>query len=292
MYNYAEVIIMMHMDLKIAGIVSNRHKDIDFKGAKQVAGVLRQRGIDVCFDSSGMPDGETDVLDYEKVGCVFVLGGDGTILKAAATACTYSVPMLGINLGRLGFLTEVELGGIEGAVDRILSGDYYIEKRLMLHGSILEHGNIVQEGNALNEIAVVKKDTGRMIDIELVINGELADKMPCDGMLISTPTGSTGYALSAGGPIVCPRLECIIAAPICAHTLHSKTIVASPHDTIILKASAPYGVMLTADGVVLHEIEDGEIIKVKRSTYSAHFIRFTEGYFYPLLRSKFLNWDR
>jgi len=280
------------MDLKAIGIVSNRHKDIDLKGAVRVAKLLRDRGIVVSFDEQGMPDGETAVIDYEKVGCIFVLGGDGTLLKAAASASTFGVPMLGINLGRLGFLTEVEVGDIEAAVDNIAAGKFYLEQRMMLKGCVKNNGDTLFEATALNEIAVVKKDTARMINIELIINGALADKMPCDGMLISTPTGSTGYALSAGGPIVCPRLECILAAPVCPHTLHSKPIIASPEDTIVIRPSAPCGVMLSTDGVVQREIACGEVVQVSKAAHYSHFIRFKENYFYPLLRSKFLTWDR
>jgi len=283
---------MLCMDLRKVGIVSNRHKDIGLKGAATVAAMLRARGIAVSFDAAGMPNGESEALNCAEADCIIVLGGDGTILKAAGPASRSGVPMLGINLGRLGFLNEVELDEVEAAIDDILAGECYVEERMMLRGTVEQDGKTLAEACALNEIAVVKKDTARMIHIELRINGAVADQMPCDGVLISTPTGSTGYALSAGGPIVCPKLECILAAPVCPHTLHSRTIVASASDTLTVTASGPGGVMVAADGDVMREIGGGEIVKVCKADFAAHFIRLEERYFYPLLRKKFLNWDK
>ncbi len=160
----------------------------------------------------------------------------------------------------------------------------------MLSGSIEGEDDFTV--TALNDIALVKKDMARMINIELIINGALADKMPCDGMLIATPTGSTAYSLSAGGPIVSPKLKCILATPLNAHTLHSKPIIVSPDDIITLKPTVRSGALLTSDGVVAREIYSGEVVKITKSKYIANFIRFQEDYFYPLLRSKFLNWDK
>ncbi len=280
------------MDLKNVGIISNPQKDIGFAGAAIVAKLLRDRGISVSFDENGPANGESDLIDYANVDCLFVLGGDGTLLKAATDAGEHGVRILGINLGRLGFLTEVELGDIENAIERIIADEYFTEQRLMLSGSVECEGEEVFCVTALNDIALVKKDVARMINIKLIINGALADEMPCDGMLIATPTGSTAYSLSAGGPIVSPKLKCILATPLNAHTLHSKPIIVSPDDIITLKSIVRSGALLTSDGVVVREIYDGEIVKIKKSKYLANFIRFHEDYFYPLLRSKFLNWDK
>ncbi|MDD5016476.1 MAG: NAD(+)/NADH kinase [Eubacteriales bacterium] len=280
------------MEIKRAGVFSNKKKDIGLKGAALVAQYLRERGIAVSFDADGMPDGEADVTDCARVDCLFVLGGDGTILKAATMASAYGVSMLGINLGRLGFLTEVELHCVEDAIDNILGDRYYLEKRLMLSCCVCDGDNTVYRVDALNDAAVLKKDMSRMINIELIINGAAADNVPCDGMLASTPTGSTGYSLSAGGPIVSPKLECILATPICPHTLHSRTLVVSPDEELVIKPTSPRGMVLTTDGILQRELNNGEVVKIKRSEHLASFIRFNENYFYPLLRSKFINWDR
>ncbi len=272
------------------GVFANPCKDINLQGAVCVAEKLRKRGIRVSFAADAMPPGEKETIDYSAIDCLFVLGGDGTLLKAAQSASLYGVSILGINLGRLGFLTEVEIGDIDTAIDRVLSGDYFIEERVMLHGSV--YGGIKRfEVEALNDIAVQKKDMSRLVNIELLIGGGLADRVDCDGMLVSTPTGSTGYSLSAGGPILSPKLDCLIATPICPHSLHSRTLVVSGGDEIVINPSASGGIVLTADGVQKTEIQNGESVRIKMSRYKAAFIRFRKDYFYPLLRSKFLNWD-
>lgn len=280
------------MNIKNAGIVSNPSKDSNLDEAKLVADCLRGRGIRVFFDKSAMPEGESDAIDYSRVDCLFVLGGDGTLLRAASKASEYGVPMLGVNLGRLGFLTEIEIGDTKKAIEDILSGNCYLERRLMLNCTVKDKGNVLFETNALNDIAVLKKDIARTIDIELIINGDVADSVQCDGMLVSTPTGSTAYSLSAGGPIVSPKLDCIIATPVCPHSLHSKTLVVSPKDDIVVKPLSTGGMVLVSDGAVKWEIKNGETVNIKTSEHQACFIRFQENYFYTLLRSKFLNWDR
>jgi NAD+ kinase len=186
----------------------------------------------------------------------------------------------------------VELSDIEAAVDAMLSGDCRVEERLMLHCIVAQQGRTVFEANALNDAVLLKKDVSHMIGIELRINGAVADKVACDGMLVATPTGSTGYSLSAGGPIVSPQLECMLATPICPHSLHSRSLVVSPDDEVVMKPLAPGGAVLTTDGTIQHEMQDGEVVKVSRSAHVARFIRFEENYFYPLLRSKFISWDR
>jgi NAD+ kinase len=280
------------MNIKKAGIFSNPDKDSNLDDAKKVAECLRARGIRTFFDENALPEGESDVLDYSNIDCLFVLGGDGTLLRAASKASKHGVPMLGVNLGRLGFLTEIELGGIGKAIDDILGGNYLLERRIMLHCAVKDNGNTVFEIDALNDIAVLKKDIARTIDIELIINGDVADSVQCDGMLVSTPTGSTAYSLSAGGPIVSPKLDCIVTTPICPHSLHSKTLVTAPGDEIVIKPLSESGVVLISDGALKCEIKNGEAVHISRSENHAVFIRFRENYFYTLLRSKFLNWDR
>ena len=279
------------MNVRRAGIFSNKTKDMNYEGALCLAELLRGLGVSVTFDMDCLPHGESDIIDYTAIDCLFVLGGDGTLLHAAARACPHGVPMLGINLGHLGFLTEVELNGITKAVDDLLAGRGYVEKRLMLRCSVERDGKTVLTAHALNDAAVMKRDISRTVHIELYINGALADNVACDGMLVSTPTGSTAYSLSAGGPIVSPCLECMLATPVSPHTLHSRTLVVSPDDTIVIKTDSDEGVILSCDGMAQRQLRRDETVTVSRSEYIARFIRFHEGYFYPLLRSKFLSED-
>lgn len=280
------------MDIKRAGVVSNPKKDLNLEAAKAAAFSLRKHGIHVMFDGDSMPQGEHDIIDYYRTDCLFVLGGDGTILRTASKACKHGIPMLGINLGRLGFLTEVELKDIDKSIEDIINGDHYIENRLMLHCTVVNGKDISYEIEALNDIAIMKKDIARTIDIEMLINNAIADNVQCDGMLVSTPTGSTAYSLSAGGPIVSPNLNCLIITPICPHSFHSKALVVPAEDEIIIKPFSAHGVALVSDGSVYKDLNNNEIIKIKKSKYQASFIRFKNNYFFPILRSKFLNWDR
>jgi NAD+ kinase len=199
--------------------------------------------------------------------------------------------MLGINLGHLGFLTEIELGGIGKALEDMLFGQCYVEERIMLHCAVYDGEKTVLTADALNDAAVMKRDVSRTIHIELFVNGALADSVSCDGMLVSTPTGSTAYSLSAGGPIVSPCLKCMLATPVSPHTLHSRTLVVSADDTIVIRPDSDAGIILSCDGMVQRSLRRGETVHISRSEYLACFIRFREGYFYPLLRSKFLSWD-
>ncbi len=280
------------MEILRAGIFANPHKDNGLEGARNVAQLLRARGVAVSFDSGGMPQGEQHEIDHAEIDILFVLGGDGTLLKAAEKCSPFGVCMVGINLGRLGFLAEVEVGEIEAAIDAIMAGRCFVEERMMLHCAVVQGDAVMCEAHALNDVVVLKKDASRMIAIELSINGALADKVACDGMLVSTPTGSTGYALSAGGPVVSPQLECMVTTPICPHSLHSRSLVVLPDDEVVMKPLAPSGALLTTDGAVQHELQDGEVVRVHRSKHVARFVRFEKNYFYPLLRSKFISWDR
>lgn len=279
------------MNIQNAGIYSNKLKDTNYESALNLSALLRARGMNVFFDADCLPYGESAIADYARIDCLFVLGGDGTLLRAAAKACRYSVPMLGINLGHLGFLTEVEFTGIDQALNELTEGRYYTEKRLMLRCAVYDGEKTVLAADALNDAVVMKRDVSRTVHIELYINGALADSLSCDGMLIATPTGSTAYSLSAGGPIVSPCLECMLATPVSPHTLHSRTLVMSADDSVIIKPEPDAGVILSCDGMNQRYLRHGETVHIGRSEHYACFIRFQEGYFYPLLRSKFLSWD-
>lgn len=292
MYNYPTFIIMVIMDIRRAGIISNPKKDLNLEAAAATAKSLRKYGIKVMFDRDSMPCGEHDELGYSSADCLFVLGGDGTILKAASKACRHDIPMLGVNLGRLGFLTEVELKELDTAIKDIFENKFYIEKRLMLCSAVKNGDEYECEIEALNDIAILKKDISRTIGIEISINGAVADNVSCDGVLVSSPTGSTAYSLSAGGPIVSPNLECLLVTPVCPHSFHSKAIVVAPEDEVVIKPSSSGGVELVSDGTVNRDIKNGESVIIKKSQHKARFIRFKENYFFPLLRSKFISWDR
>lgn len=194
------------------GLLVNRKKDKDYEYAGQIYEALQEAGATVYADEKTAKTLNIKrVLDYSKISAVFILGGDGTILRAAAECAANNVKIMSVNLGRMGFLTEAEIPDIKNAADCVISGRYNIEKRLMLHAQVISaKGEVLTSAHALNDAVISKKNLSRLIDIELFVNGQLADEFDGDGIIISTPTGSTAYSLSAGGPIVCPKLDCMI----------------------------------------------------------------------------------
>ena len=220
-----------------AGILVNRKKDKNHEYAAKLFDVLKKTGVDVYADEETMAVlGIDKALDLSKIEFLFILGGDGTILRAAANCALNKVKIIGINLGNLGFLTETEAPDIETAVTRIISGRYNIEQRMMLNVEVFnENGDALLNAIALNDAVITKKNPSRLIRVEMNVNGQLADDFGGDGIILCTPTGSTAYSLSAGGPIISPTLECMVATPICAHTLYSRSIVFNSGDIIDIK---------------------------------------------------------
>lgn len=207
-------------------IISNRMKDPDFEFGGKVRDYLVSRGAS-CTEAFGDPDGKQ--VAPEKTDLIIVLGGDGTMLKAADDNAGGRVPLLGINLGQLGYMAEIEKEGWKEALDSVLSGDYEIEERMMLEGRSARTGETME---ALNDIVITRAGKLQVVGIDVYVNGQFLNRYEADGIIVSTPTGSTAYNLSAGGPIVEPQARLILMTPICAHTLNTRTIIFSPNDTI------------------------------------------------------------
>ncbi|MFO7154156.1 MAG: NAD(+)/NADH kinase [Caldicoprobacter oshimai] len=224
---------------------------------------------------------------YSMSDFIFVLGGDGTLLRAARQACKYGLPILGINMGRLGFLTEVEVSDIDGALDSLLSGDYYIERRMMLKAKLVRQGMEAYELVALNDIAIAKASFARIIHLKVFINGEFVGYYPADGILVSSPTGSTAYSLSAGGPIINPGMECLLLTPICPHALSARAIVTDSKDEInIVVADKSRDVLLTVDGQEGVPVYKGDNIVITKAEVETRLVRIRRRSFFNLLRDK------
>jgi NAD+ kinase len=213
-------------------IISNRMKDPDFEFGGKVRDYLVSRGA-FCTEAFGDPDGKQ--VAPEKTDLIIVLGGDGTMLKAADDNAGGRVPLLGINLGQLGYMAEIEKEGWKEALDSVLSGDYEIEERMMLEGRSARTGETME---ALNDIVITRAGKLQVVGIDVYVNGQFLNRYEADGIIVSTPTGSTAYNLSAGGPIVEPQARLILMTPICAHTLNTRTIIFSPNDTIEMEIGA------------------------------------------------------
>ncbi len=226
----------------------------------------------------------------EVVDVVIVFGGDGTFLKAARTFADSSMSILGINLGQLGFLTDVEVEQLEGALDKLLAGKYEIEERIILEGTVIRKKKIVNRVIAINDLVINKGSFSRIIKLETKIDGEYIATYPADGLIIACPTGSTAYSLSAGGPIVNPKMKSLIVTPICPHSLNSRSIVTADEEEIEVRIDADHNeIMLTVDGQDSFPVLAQDIIKINKSNLLTKMIKL-EGYnFYKILRNRLHN---
>lgn len=222
---------------------------------------------------------------------IISLGGNGTLCRSAREFSVANIPVLGVNLGGLGFLTEIPIHKIEGGLEKILSGEYTIEQRMMLQTRIVRKNSKSQNFVALNDVVISKSSLPRIVSLKTFVCEEFITTYSADGLIISTPTGSTAYSLSAGGPVVHPSLNVIILSPICAHTLSVRPLIVSEEQTIRVKPLTPAkDIFLTIDGQECHPVKEGEGVEIKKSPYQAKLIRFKERSFFEILQTK-LGWS-
>ncbi|MDP6268418.1 MAG: NAD(+)/NADH kinase [Arenicellales bacterium] len=236
------------------------------------------------IEDSGLPVGET-------IDLAVVVGGDGTMLHVARGLASYALPMIGINLGRLGFLTDLSADRMHEGMDELLRGEFTVEERIMLQVQISNGRDNLNESVALNDVTLSKGNTGRMIEFDTRVNSEPLGRTRGDGVIISTPTGSTAYALSAGGPILHPLLPAIVFAPICPHTLGHRPMVLDDSSIIELEildlAGADGNVFI--DGLKQLAVSGNEIIRISRAETVTRMVRINSHNHFTALRSK-LGW--
>ena len=276
-------------------VITNPSKDADFKTTYFVRDYLKKCGKDCMLDVSAeskKAGNHTDTASIPAdVDCVIVLGGDGTLLQAAADLLDRDIPFLGINLGTLGFLAEVNQSGITDALDRLISDEYEIEKRMMLHG-ISYTGEIRKDdARALNDIVITRKGSMQIINFVIYVNGQLLHRYHADGMIVATPTGSTGYSLSAGGPIVEPKASLILLTPICPHSMQNRSIVLSSEDTIEIEIEcnrdgATQEVEAIFDGSHKVTLQTGDRLMVKKSRKTTGIVKLSQVSFLEILHRK------
>jgi NAD+ kinase len=265
---------------------------------QQIATCLQRRRLRVLLDESSAgllpPDG-LEVVSRETLGrdsdLAIVLGGDGTLLNAARSLVDWGVPILGVNLGRLGFLADVSPDEIPYSLEDILCGRFREEKRSLLYAEVIRAGEHIEKADALNDIVVHKRDVARMIEVEAYIDGQFLNAYRADGLIIATPTGSTAYALSGGGPIVHPALETVLLVPICPHSLTHRPIVLSADVEIVVILNEPGStqVQVTCDGQVSILIEPGDRVVIRKKPRKLRLLHPINHDYYQLLRAK-LNW--
>jgi NAD+ kinase len=234
----------------------------------------------------------TSVLKPElpaQVDLLLVLGGDGTLLSMARLVGDLAVPILGVNLGGLGFLTALTVDELFPALEALLAGGLVIEERVMLAAQVWRHGERLSDYVALNDVVITKSAMSRIINLAVSVDGQFATGYRADGLIISTPTGSTAYSLSAGGPIVFPTMPAVVLTPICSHTLTNRPIVLPGSRPIDLTLQSDQDVMLTLDGQVGFHLKRGDRIEIRQATARIRLLRFPQKHFFSVLRTK-LKW--
>lgn len=275
------------------GIYVNPNKPSAVPVVKQLTAWLEERGVSCLLNHEAAVRAECGVQGRQLNEIVawaqylVVLGGDGTILHCARVAAQYGVPILGVNFGHLGFLTEVDLPELYPALQKILKGNYYCEERMMIEAQVQRDGQMIAGFLALNDAVVTKGPFARIIRLETYVDDQYITTYPADGLIIAGPTGSTAYSLSAGGPIVPPNLEVILVTPICPHSLWSRPLVLHSDSLVkVIVRSARGDVMLTMDGQEGYPLQVNDVVMVKRAGCRAKFIRLAQRSFFYLLRHK------
>lgn len=280
--------------MKKIGIICKSGRPEPLEILKDFLPWLKRKGLEPHLDA------EAASLIGEK-GCtrpeipslseiIVVLGGDGTMLSAARLSCEKGIPLLGVNLGGLGFLTEVYKEDLYSAMERILAGKCPFQERMMLSTGIYRQGEKIAEYTALNDVVINKGALARIIDLHTSINDHYVTEYRADGLIVSTPTGSTAYCLSAGGPIVHPAAECIVLTPICPHTLTNRPIVLPEDSEVEVSLRSPgEDVFLTLDGQVGFSLKQNDVVKISNSPHKTTLLMPCERNYYDVLRTK-LKW--
>lgn len=261
-------------------IITNQNKDKSLEVTSQIKNYIEGKGKEciLAVDQHQVPDG---------CDCILVLGGDGTLIRAARDMYPCNIPLLGINMGTLGYLTEVEVNNLEECLDCLMFGETQVEERMLLQG-VLNH-NI--QDVALNDIVLTRSGSLRIIDFNVYVNGELLNTYHADGIIISTPTGSTAYNLSAGGPIVEPTASLIVITPICSHALNTRSIVLSSEDVIELEVGKGRDdrileAAICFDGDHSFEVQTGDRIKIQKANDVSKMLKLNKVSFLETLRKK------
>ena len=276
-------------------VITNPSKDKGLKYAGFIREYLIKRGK-TCIVDGGSEGRETEGYTDSgrvpgEIDCVIVLGGDGTLLQAAADLGNREIPFLGINLGTLGFLAEVNVSDIEEALDKLITGNYQVEERMMLHGTCKKDGRSIDEARALNDIVITRKGSLQIINFNIYVNGKFLHRYHADGMIIATPTGSTGYNLSAGGPVATPGAKLILVSPICPHSMQNRSIVLAPEDTVTIEVEESREGQIQEVGAIFdgshkQSLRTGDKLEIRKSCKTTGIIKLSQMSFLEILHRK------
>ncbi len=285
------------MNIQSVGLFG-KYKDASVRDSiERLRSHLTARGVNVFIGEttsntvSGPRVSDNDADLDEIIDLAIVVGGDGTMLHVARELSQQTLPVIGINLGRLGFLTDIPADTMLEDIDQVLDGKHYLEERMMLSVEIQAGEKIVYQGTGLNDIVISKGEVARLIETITFVDDEFVTRTRGDGLVIATPTGSTAYSLSAGGPILHPTLAAIVIVPICPHTLSNRPLVLSENSLICIEAvefveSAAH---VAVDGFIRYSLKGSEKIYIRRSDQTVHLLRTSNHNHYEGLRSK-LGW--
>ncbi len=276
-------IIFKKQDPRIRDIAADIVPWLQSRG---VEALLDKALADQCPSSAGFAS-PAEIVRQAEIVCVF--GGDGTLLYAARLIGATGVPILGINLGSLGFLTEVKLDDMHTAFEGLLSGQYRLEERMLLSVEVMRNSNVIAQYLALNEAVINKGALARISDLEVSVNSQPVLYTRADGLIISTPTGSTAYSLAAGGPILYPTLDAFIITPICPHALANRPLVVPDRDAVSVCLRHGTDVNLTVDGQVGMSLQQLDVLHVRRAQSTLKLVLPFGSTFFKLLREK-LRW--
>lgn len=275
------------------GLVINLNKRGVISLVETIVNWLEDRGRTVLINQETATSigfarlGVAEKYLIEQAECVIVLGGDGTLLRTTRELAAAGKPITGINLGHLGFLTEIDIPEVIPALEKLLAGQYYIEERMMLEALVYRENELVEHVFGLNDAVITNGAFARLLHLETYVNNEYVSTYPSDGLIIASPTGSTAYSLSAGGPLVTPDLNLMLITPICPHTLWARPLVVAPESTVkVVILSCQEEIMLTMDGQHGLKLLQYDQVMIRQASQRARFLRLKRRGFFELLRKK------
>lgn len=279
------------------GLVVNSNKGDLSIPVREVISWLAEQQVKVLYNKEsatllgcpeqGMPTRELG----NHCDCIMVWGGDGTLLNCARQTASTGIPIFGVNLGRLGFLTEIDVPDLREKLQALIAGHYYIEERMMLETRLIRDDQVIEQALCLNDAVVSKGASSRMVQLNILVNNEFVGMFAADGVIIASPTGSTAYSLSAGGPIISPDMEAIAITPICPHSLSSRPMVIAPESIVEIKVlPCVDNVGLNLDGQYGVALKGSDRILIKKAPIKARFLKIEKTGFFKVLREKLKEW--
>lgn len=277
-------------------IITNRLKDKDLTITKKIAAYVTSLGAECIYGNASLDSDKRDYLytDAKQIPkdteCIIVLGGDGTLIQAARDVNQTAVPLMGVNIGTLGYLTDADMHTVKEALASCIHGDYEIDERMMLEGSVYRGGKMIYQNIALNDIVMNRCGNLRVIEFDILVNDEYLNSYLADGVIVSTATGSTAYSLSAGGPIIQPNARLMMITPICPHTLNQRSLIFGDDDKIVIKVSDNKGLeeerVATFDGEMFCSVITGDEIHIRKSERVSRFVKTNKLSFLQRIRNK------